>query len=71
MSRSSRGLAAVLLAATFVGAPWAAYHLMRAGWSTGAITAALTAVSLVVVLIGRRLMYGGTTRRESRDPSSR
>lgn len=67
MTRASRGLAAVLLGATFVGAPFVAYHLIRAGWSTGAITIVLTAVSLIIVLIARRLIYGRTVRRVSRD----
>jgi hypothetical protein len=67
MTRSSRGLAAVLLAALFVGAPWAAYHLHRAGWSEGAITLALTPVALVVVMIARRLLYGPVVRRGRSD----
>lgn len=66
MARPYRGLAAVLLLAVFAGAPWAAYYLIRAGWSTGAITLALTPVFLLVVSIARRLINHQAARRHTR-----
>lgn len=63
-----RSLSLALFGAMVVGAPFAASHLLRAGWSERAIVMLLTPVSLVIVLVARWLLHLAYMRRRDVDP---